>query len=147
MAGENVDKIKFSVNGKDITLREGERLGNDKRKLKDLGSLWDKITQDNKLDKNELDMFKKLDQILNKNGEWNSVQMQSIAKEFEASGKEIGDFLDFKLKETAKVYELHCVEDFLALPMEDEAKLIPDFEALEGCAARQGKGKTNRARK
>lgn len=99
MAGENVDKIKFSVNGKDITLREGERLGNDKRKLKDLGSLWDKITQDNKLDKNELDMFKKLDQILNKNGEWNSVQMQSIAKEFEESGQTIGDFLDLKLKE------------------------------------------------
>lgn len=41
------------------------------------------------------------------------------------------DIVDFKLKESAKIYELHSIADFLAMPMEDEKNLIPDFEALE----------------
>ena len=41
------------------------------------------------------------------------------------------DVVDFKLKESAKVYELHSIADFLAMPMADEEALIPDFEALE----------------
>lgn len=103
MAGENVEKIRFTLNGKEITLREGERLGCENRKLKDLGSLWSKIdvNGNKKLDKEEFALAEKLNKLLNNNGQWNSVQMQALAEEFESSQQEIGDFLDLKLKEKA----------------------------------------------
>lgn len=103
MAGESVDKIKFTLNGKEITLKEGERLGCENRKLKDLGSLWNKIdvNGNNKLDKEEFELAEKLNKVLNNNGQWNSAQMKALANEFEASGQEIGDFLDLKLSEKA----------------------------------------------
>lgn len=99
MTGENIDKIKFSFNDKKITLREGENLRWEKRKLADLGSLWTEITKDNKLDSDEMNLFQKLDKLLNNNGSWNSSQMKALAEEFENSGQEVGDFLDLKLKE------------------------------------------------
>ena len=81
MAGESVDKIKFTLNGKEITLKEGERLGCENRKLKDLGSLWNKIdvNGNNKLDKEEFELAEKLNKVLNNNGQWNSAQMKVLA--------------------------------------------------------------------
>lgn len=96
MAGE-VNKIKFTLNGKEITLKEGECLKNDKRQLKALGSLWDEISKDNKLDKNELDMFKNLDKLLNKNGEWKAEDMANLANEFNNQDLKFEKFIENKL--------------------------------------------------
>lgn len=134
MSGENVGKIKFTLNGKEITLSEGERLGRENRKLKDLGSLWEKIdvNGDKHLDKNEFILAQKLNQLLSNNGQWNSSQMKALAGEFEASGQEVGDFLDFKLKEKAhKPLELKMVKPKIELPeMEKPKEIKYDAERL-----------------
>lgn len=107
MAGE-VNKIKFTLNGKEITLKEGERLGSENRKLKDLGSLWTQIDTNNnkRLDKEEFSLVKKLASLLDKDGKWDSKDMQQLAAEFENSGQEVGDFLDLKLKNKEEVQNI-----------------------------------------
>lgn len=96
MSGENFNKIKFNLGGKDFTLRLGENIKNEKKNL-DLGSIWDEIDKndDNKLDRDEYKLFAKLNSCLNKDGKWEN--LDAFVKEFEKSGKNLDAFLNEKM--------------------------------------------------
>ena len=96
MSGENLNKIKFNLGGKDFTLRLGENLKNEKKNL-DLGSIWDEIdkNRDNKLDRDEYKLFAKLNSCLNKDGKWEN--LDAFVEEFEKSGKNLDAFLNEKM--------------------------------------------------
>lgn len=127
MAGENVNKIEFTFNGKKISLKEGERLGCcEKNKLKDLGSLWTKLdaNTNKKLDAEEFIVVQRLVALLEQ-GE----DVKKLIAEFESSGlKTTGEFLDFRDAKIAAEAQAKIDAEIQA-KAEAEAKRVAELKA------------------
>lgn len=101
MAGE----IKFTINGKTLSLQEGEKLkNNDLKELKWLGSLWNGISDgDNVLDKEEANVLRLLSSLLGSGVEWTKENVAKLIQEFDKQDFKVGKFLEDKI--TAKQQE------------------------------------------
>lgn len=127
MAGESVNKIEFTFNGKKISLKEGERLGCcEKNKLKDLGSLWTKLdaNTNKKLDAEEFSVMQRLVALIDQ-GE----DVQKLIAEFDSSGlKTTGEFLDFRDAKIAAEAQAKIDAEIQA-KAEAEAKRVAELKA------------------